>query len=497
MRKRLFTLLAALLCAALLLPAAFGCAHGSSEQTQAENTTAAVSGDNGEDVTSAEPDKYAGLDYKDEVFTYYAWKQSTLEYYGDDNTGDLIQSAIFKRNLHVSEKLGVEFEFIEEAGNSTTFTKFCEKAETNIKSDAHLYDAIACYTRSASLLMTSGLLSNMLDSEYLDFSADCWPASLIELNTIGDKLYFASGDIATSLLYQMMFMAINNDVAKDRSIEGVQEKALAGEWTIDYMLELCRDCYTDLEPIGTREPSDGYGLFTVSHPMLDMFYIGAGMKYVVISDGEPKISEDVTSDKSLDVVAKLQNLFFTSKDGYFNTDSGQSSYMKDGTSLLYVINGSWLQSRLNVSNFDYSILAAPKYNLDQENYYTVVGFPHSMYCIPLDAPDKTMSGAVIQLQAEESLKEVTPVVFDTSFKYRYSNGVGDVEMFDIIREGVVFDLARTLFDQLGGDSSSPIRTWRNEVYQNTTSLAKTAKANYSKWNKALANTIESIKTKLG
>ena len=491
--KKLIRILSLVICLTVVLPVAFGCADSgkTEDTTAAAQDTAALSEGSGAEAVVTESDKFDGLNF-DRTFTYYAWKQSILEYEGDDNTGDLIESAIFKRNLHVSEKLGVEFEFIYESGSSTSFKEFCQKAETNIKSNAQAYDGIACYTRSASLLMTSGLLQDMLGNEYLDFSADCWPESLINLNTIGGKLYFASGDIATSLLYQMMFMAINNDVAKDRDISGVQEKALAGEWTLDYMLEICRDGYNDLDPIGSRDPSDGYGLFTVTHPMLDVFYIGAGLKYVELVNGEPQISNSLNSDVSLDIIDKLQNLFFTSKDGYFHTSSDQSTYMKNGTSLLYVLNGTWLQSRLNVADFDYSILCAPKYNSDQTAYYTAVGFPHSMYCIPFDASDATMSGAVIQLSAIESKKEVTPVVFDTSFKYRYSNGVGDVEMFDIIRDGVVFDLGRTFFDQLGGDDNSPIRLWRNDVYQNTKNLGKNTKQFASKWKKNLENTIATI-----
>ncbi len=491
--KKVFKNLSLVLCLAVVLPVAFGCADGgkNDDTTAAAQDTATPQEGSSAEAVVTEPDKFDGLNF-DSKFTYYAWKQSTLEYEGDDNTGDLIETAIYKRNSHVSEKLGVEFEFIIEPGSSTNFKEFCQKAETNIKSNAHAYDGIACYTRSASLLMTSGLLQDMIGNEYLDFSADCWPESLIKLNTIGGKLYFASGDIATSLLYQMMFMAINNDVAKDRGISGVQEKALAGEWTLNYMLELCRNGYNDLDPIGSRDPSDGYGLFTVTHPMLDVFYIGAGLKYIEIENGEPKISTSLNGDISLDIIDKLQNLFFTSKDGYFNTASDQSTYMKNGTSLLYVLNGTWLQSRLNVADFDYSILCAPKYNSDQTAYYTAVGFPHSMYCIPFDADNPDMSGAVIQLSAIESKKEVTPVVFDTSFKYRYSNGVGDVEMFDIIRAGVVFDLGRTFFDQLGGDTNSPIRLWRNDVYQNTNNLGKSAKQFASKWKKDLDNTIATI-----
>ena len=486
-----------MVCAALLIPVLTSCSNSSGSDGTKEITTpsAAVTDDPSASETeeaTTEAKWFEELNFNNTDFNFYAWKQSIIEYEGEEGTGDMIQSAVFRRNANVEEKLGVTLKFTIEAGNSSTFQAFCTNITNVIKGGSGEYDALACYTRSASLLMMNGVLSNMLAVDHLDFTADCWPQSLVKLNTIGGKLYFSSGDIATSLLYQMMFMAINNDVAKDRKIEGVQEKALNGEWTLDYLLEITKDAYVDNDPIGTKDPTDSFGLFTVSHPRLDIFYIGAGLKYVEINpDGKAVISDDVTGDASLDIIDRIQKLL-KSNDAYFNTDNGQSSYMRDGKSLLYVIDGTILQNHLNVSDFDYSILCAPKYNTDQKDYYTAVGFPHSMYCIPFDASDKSMSGAVIQLMAEESAKEVTPVVFDTSFKYRYSKGSGDVDMFDIIRRGVVFDLGRTFFDQLGGDSSSPVRMWRNDVYQGTTSLVRSIRQYKTNWTKKLDDAISTI-----
>ena len=237
MKNGLLKLLAAVM-AVLLTGGLFSaCADKGGEDVKTDSEAAASTSAQTPDETTEE-DPFAGINYGGRTFTYLVWKQGISEYYGDDSDGDMIKTSLFRRNSIVSDKLGVELEFIEEPGNSSTFTTFCQTAGNNIKSGAHAYDALACYSRSASLLMMQGSLLNLLDNEYLDFEQTWWPESLVKLNTIGGKLYFSSGDIATSLLYEMMFMSINNDLAKDRGISGVQEKALAGNWTFDYMLEI-------------------------------------------------------------------------------------------------------------------------------------------------------------------------------------------------------------------------------------------------------------------
>lgn len=491
MKKTALSALSLLL--ALLMVALLGVSCGNNEGGE-DDTTAASADTKPEETTEA--DVFNGVEFNNAKFTYLVWEQgSVIEYDGDEESGDMIASAVFKRNAHVQDKLKVEFEFITLPGNSSKFKDFCATASNNISTNTHEYDAIGCYTRAASLLMSTHVLQNMLDVDFLNFENPWWPASLTQLNTIGGKLYFASGDIATSLLYQMMFMVINKDLADNFQIDtDVQKVALEGGWTLEMMLQLANGRYLDLDADNARSTGDQYGLYTLTHPMLDVFYLGSGLKYVEINpDGEAVLSNTYFSDTSLDIIKKLNTFFWNGKtaDGYFST-SGSYDVMANGLSLFYVVNGTTVEKYFRDANFNYGILCGPKYSAEQANYYTAVGFPHSMYCIPADAKDARMSGAVLELMGRESYDEVTPVLFDTAFKYKYGKDQTDANMFEIIRSGVVFDLARTLFDQLGGDTDGPVRTWRNEIVNNAGALASRKKGLENVWAKRLGETIADI-----
>jgi hypothetical protein len=108
-----------------------------------------------------------------------------------------------------------------------------------------------------------------------------------------------------------------------------------------------------------------------------------------------------------------------------------------------------------------------------------------MYCIPIDAKNTAKSGAVLECMASEAYRNVTPALFETAFKYQYSNSQLDADMFEIVRDNVVFDICRPFFDSLGGDASSPVRIWRTQIENGKNTLASTAKTYQKIWTKTL------------
>ena len=116
-----------------------------------------------------------------------------------------------------------------------------------------------------------------------------------------------------------------------------------------------------------------------------------------------------------------------------------------------------------------------------------------MYCIPIDAKNTAKSGAVLECMASEAYRTVTPALFETAFKYQYSKNPYDAELFEIIRDNVVFDIGRPFFDSLGGDSSSPIRVWRMQIENGNNTLASSAKVQLRAWSKSLTTLSSELK----
>ena len=439
-------------------------------------------------TTEVVPDALPSLDYKQEQIDFLAWKQGVLEYYAEEQNGDAVNDALYYRNITVEERLNIKLEFNEIKGNSSAFQEYCQTVMTMVNAGDASYDALACYLRSAGVLTLQHGLEDLLSVEYIDFTQPWWPSSLTELNTVNDKLYFMSGDIATSLLYQMMFMIYNTKLGTDLAQEDPQALALEGKWTQDKLIEMAAGAYSDLDTSGSKTEGDQYGLFAYQHPNLDIFYMGAGLNYLVTTDsGELVLSDDILSEKSYSIIDKFNTLFYSSNDGFFTKSVSDAAIIEAGVSLFYNITGQLLTQRFYNSEMSYSILPAPKYDESQASYLTPVAFTHSMYCIPVSAAKADMSGAVLECMASEGYRQVTPALFESSFKYKYSKGENDAKIFEFIRSGVVFDIGRPFFDELGGDSSSPIRIWRQQIENGVNRLSSSSKTYLRRWETAVDN----------
>ena len=455
-------------------------------------TTPAPEGDgDGSEVTTPsgelkDDDLPEDLDFGQESIDFLAWKQGVTEYFAESQNGDAVNDAIYYRNIDVEERLGVKLNFEIIPGNSSAFREYCQTVMNTVNAGDSSYDALACYLRSAGVLTLQHGLNDLLEVDYLNFEQPWWPSSLTELNTVNDKLFFMSGDIATSLLYQMMFMIYNTELGNDLALTDPQLAAIDGKWTQDMMIAMSAGAYADLDGSGDKSEGDRYGLFSYLHPNLDIFYMGAGLNYLKpTDDGELKLTDDVLSEKSYAIIDKLNGLYYSSNDGYFTKDISDDSVLMAGNALFYNITGQLLTKTFYNSEMSYSILPAPKYDEAQANYLTPVAFTHSMYCIPTSAANADMSGAVLECMASEGYRQVTPALFESSFKYKYSQGENDAKMFEVIRSGIVFDIGRPFFDELGGDSTSPIRIWRQQIENGANRLSSMSKTFLKRWNTAI------------
>ncbi len=425
------------------------------------------------------------LNFGNEVFEILAWEHSLPEFDMEDQTGNVVENAVFIRNANTEERLGVDLNFTIIKGNSSAFRDFCQVVDNTITAGTDSYDAIGCYLRSAGVLTLQHHLQNLLEVDHLDFEMPWWSDSLLELNTIHDKLYFISGDIASTLIYQMMFMIYNNDLGKDLGMTNPQELAIDGGWTLDVLFTMAKDVYTDLDNDTAKSEGDRYGLFSFSHPNLDIFYMGSDLHYMhPDADGNLVVSDDVLSDKSFSILDRFIE-FYKGSDGWFNTKISSGTVFAQGNSLFYNITGQILAQDLRNTDMDYSIMPAPKYDATQPKYHTAVAFTHTMYCIPVNASNMAMSGAVLECMASEGYRNVTPALFESAFKAQYSKNPNDAVIFEIIRDNVVFDICRPFFDSMGGDSDSPVRVWRNQIVNGNNTLASTSAIYTRSWARYL------------
>ncbi len=430
------------------------------------------------------------LNFKGTTVRVLYWDDvENQEFFAEDENGNIVNDHIFKRNGRVEDRLNVKLEYIGTKGNWGNYQNFVDTVVNSINAGStDIYDIAASYSLTAGVCAYRGLVKNLNDLPYLDFSAEWWPSTLLDTSTVNGKLYFASGDISTNLLYMMYAVYYNKEMIEDRKLSDPYSFVGSGEWTIDKMIEISKDVYEDTDRDGVKSDGDTYGQAYYNLHM-DAYLYGAGVVTLKQdADGKLAVTEDFASEKMTQLSEKVRSYLFSSDCRVYSNGTYKTNFAA-GLSLFITDRADIAVYDLSEKSFDMGILPIPKFDKNQEEYYNVVGNPFTLYQIPTNAANAEAAAAVMECMASESYRLVTPAIFELCMKTRYADGGADVDSYDILRGGVVYDLGRILarvIDTAG--AQSPGNMWQAMVKSNTMSWNTC----YNNYKKALNKVIDNI-----
>ena len=451
--KHATRIIIALLILAMTLPMALSCAETGTpgETTEAASTNAPS--DSGVVVeTTAEDTLFAPSDIPEDL--KFDGTNVSILYLN----GESVNDAIYRRNAKVQEQFGVTLNFTGTPGNYNNQSAFVNACINSTQAGADAYDLFCGYTMTGATLMTQGVTQDLTSYDIMEFDKPGWPKSLISKATVNGGIYFASGDISTNFIHMMYLTIFNKDMLKDlHNIDAKELYDLAydGQWTLDKFIELTNGVYLDQDGDSVASEGDRFGV-VVTQVHFDPFYAGSDLTTVdVNADGELVLSADLFSQKTVDLLEKLCDLLHVSGNAYIKKSeplfaAGQALLIVDRP---YVISRSFTNT-----SFSFGILPIPKYDANQEEYRTCLGFGYTMYMLSSAAPNAEAAAATLELMAYQSYLNVTPALFEESMKLRYADQSDDAFMFDIIRNSVDIDVARLFTKQLENMSYSIFRS---------------------------------------
>lgn len=486
---------AALLSLLMLLPAAVGCSD--SGDTGTTNTTTPPAGD----VTTNAPETEAPetepiyvadslpekMDFGGEEVTILTWKTYAKEFNTEGESGDIIEDALYKRVRSVEDRLSIKLNFIEQAGDWSNRNNFISYAAKSIQTGDSLYDLVAHYSLAASIGAMQGLYTDLLEVPNLDLEKPWWPGDIVEATKINGKVYFTTGDVAPTLLYNIFGIYFNQDMLEDNNFESPYDLVNSGKWTFDKLQEMSVGLYADLNNNQSADEGDKFGFVFYDIVHVDPFFYAAGLTIVDKDEnGDYVLSESFGSEKTATYLEKMCSFLHNNNDVIVAPSGG--AIFPDNQSLFICANLQYAISKLREVEFDYGIVPMPKYDENQERYYSIVGMPYTMYTIPVDAKDLARAGALLEALASDAYRSISPAIFETAFKVKYARDEQVGQMYDIMRDTLVYDVGRTF-----GDTINAFGLFRNAVRDNKTGWASIYESN----KKACELKIKQIVSKLG
>jgi hypothetical protein len=493
--KRALSLILTLI---FLLSALAGCAANPAEE--AADPASAADTPAGEDAASEAapetepaypPDSLPDdLRFDGTTVNVFGWSGPVLvEFYVDEENGEIVNDAIFARNLAVEERLGITLAYRLEPGAYDQRNDWVKALSASITAGDGAYDLSGGYSMAGASLASKGMCIPLNGLDYLDFEKPWWPASLLDEATCGGKLYFCSGDISTYMIYYLYGVYFNQDMlAEYEDLENPYDLVQSGTWTLDKMSSMASGVYVDLNGDGKKGFEDRLGYITYSI-YVDPFFFSCGLRTTEKDEDDiPYLSPLFSGEKAHTVLEKV--VAMVDGEGCLVGDGSpqiEPSYavFKEGRGLFCSHELTYAVNYLRDTTFTYGIVPYPKYDEEQAEYVTITSFPYTLYGIPIDARDPAMSAAVLEAMASESFRTVSPALFENAFKVKYAQDQQSSLMYDLIRSTVSFDFGRVFNNDLSGLTYS---LFRGAVVNKNTNWASTMKSN----EKVLAKQLEKL-----
>ena len=173
---------------------------GGNGDTNNDTTTSA----GGDTTTAAPEDTSPKLELPDKnfggtEFTILSSDLNSYEYDAEEQTGDIVEDAVYKRNSKVEELLGVDFNIISQPGDWPARDTFNGLIKNSVLAGDGEYDLISGVAVIVMQLSTEGYFVNANNLKYIDFDNPWWVQGMNDNLAIDGKLYGFIGDASLSL----------------------------------------------------------------------------------------------------------------------------------------------------------------------------------------------------------------------------------------------------------------------------------------------------------
>ncbi|MBQ3101341.1 MAG: carbohydrate ABC transporter substrate-binding protein [Clostridia bacterium] len=401
------------------------------------------------------------VDFGGEDFTILcresnSWGSWEDEIHSDEQETEVVNQAVYERNLAVSEALGVEIKVIPIPGHWTDAETFTNTFKNSILSGDGAFDIIVAQQAYMATLANAELYMNMYDVPYVkdDLDSPYFYQDLVNELTVNGKLNYLIGDYTITYMDNINVMYFNKQIAENENLDDIYQTVRDGNWTIDKCIELSKGVYNDLDGNGYKSENDRFGYITdygnTADGLFSQFDVQQTRK-----DDSGNIVADMDVGKVVSILETMIEFYKTDDVFTYASSSDQTpedmpfnTIFTEDRALFYPDVLSTAKTYRGMET-DFGIIPVPKWE-GQEKYYTQAQAGYSVVVIPIDAPDLEKAGAVIDALFAKSEELVIPAYYDMALKGKFARDNESGEMIDIIREGLCINFG--FFYDVGGGS---------------------------------------------
>ena len=429
----------------LLLSSFAACGEKEPGETDAPDTVANTDTAAADTETETEEtgrtlqDEVPELNFDGTVFRTIVQDSTLYDIYAAEETGDMLNDAIYYRTRDIEERFNIVIAPAEELA----FRELSTKILKSIRAQADEYDMILGQMEETGKDALGGFFRNWYDIPYVDFTKPWWPKSVArDAATVNGKMFVTVSDLCVSYAEQTWGIVFDKDRAVDYGVDGVYDLVREGKWTIDKLMELADSIYTDVNGDGAKDENDYYGYVTADNGCLILSYFyGFDQRLAVVEDG--KVNMVLNTEKSAEICDKIYRL--TNAQGtYKPTDSSNAGiynvFVNENT-LFCPMELQYVYRQLRDYENSYGVVPLPKWDEAQSEYYSVCDAGANVMVVPVTAQNTEMIGAVVEALSAYSWRSVMPTYCDIVLNRKSARDPESAEMMELILDSRVIDFA--------------------------------------------------------
>ena len=497
---------AALLALLCTLPAVTSCGasdNGTTAETAAKTDTAATEAIETEELTgraAVKDNLPADLDLGGaniRILSRSGDRDTKIEFMAEAETGDIVEDAVYNRNLTVMERLNVNMTVLDAASDATrhgggTVNTLLNKS---VLAGDDAYDLIGNHMSQITPYILKGAFLDMHSLPYLDWEMPWWNQSYNNTITLSGKQYMCAGELAQTMISGTYVTFFNKKLwAENYGDDNLYEIVRNGEWTLEKMKYYCDSMYRDLNGDGKVNDPDRFG-FVYSKDQIqgDALAGGANLVFTTYNEADGYYYWALENERTANFLSKIKALMHENNNVWFTT-SDQHEFsvdlmykLKDDTVLFmpHMLSGT---DQLRDMESDYGIIPMPKMDEAQENYTTFVHNGFTVFAIPTTCSIAETVAPFLEAMCAESYRTVTPAYYDVALKVKYARDEEAAAMLDIATQSIVFDFGY-LYNESIASNTALFRSMFNTtsaIDKGISTIAKKEKAT----NKLLTKIID-------
>ncbi len=436
-------IIAGIILALLLTAELAGCggkpAEGNVSDTAetAEQTTEAATTDDG-----LAHDALGDIRFDGDTFNLWLSYAELVGYQMEEPTGDVFDDAVFARNMAVEERLGVKlvYTYSGHPFSGSGYVQGCKDIRNHVMSGDDTYSAYQqVQNGDIGGLIDDGMFVDWNTVPNVDLTKEYWYRNAIDNINYGTKLYRVVGLYENSILSATNCIFLNKRIFADNNVPLPYEEALKGTWTFDRLMEIIEKTSADLNGDGVLDrKTDRFGYLGRSYNTPPALFIALGGD--CIARDEKNMPKDVImTERNSDIIDCLLKLH--------NPVAG-TEIIGDTLEMIRLFHDAHAATahgelRYCVTDYrdmedDFGFVPYPKFNEDQESYYSYIRGSAPLTYIPTTNKKLPMTGAVLEVMACESYNIVVPAYVDVVLTAKVTRDRESEQMIPIILDSASF-----------------------------------------------------------